>query len=265
MPSTSPSRPCWPPRRCITTWSPRGLRTRVGLVVETGAARETHHFALLAGYGAEAVHPYLALETLQQMAGDAEKGREGDQALHQGVGKGLLKVMSKMGISTYMSYTGAQIFEAVGLQKKWWTSTSPVPRRRSKGSASSRSWKKRSACTSRPSATTPVLATMLDAGGEYAYRVRGEEHMWTPDVIAKLQHSTRTGKYETYKEYATLINDQTRRHMTLRGLFEIKPAGPAVPLDEVEPAKEIVKRFTTGAPCRSGRFRPKRTARWRSP
>ncbi|MQM30068.1 MAG: glutamate synthase subunit alpha, partial [Candidatus Accumulibacter phosphatis] len=91
------------------------------------------------------------------------------------------------------------------------------------------------------------LATMLDAGGEYAYRVRGEEHMWTPDVIAKLQHATRTGKTETYQEYATLINDQTQRHMTLRGLFEIKPAGPAIALDEVEPAKEIVKRFATGA------------------
>jgi glutamate synthase (NADPH/NADH) large chain len=93
----------------------------------------------------------------------------------------------------------------------------------------------------------PVLATMLDAGGEYAFRVRGEEHMWTPDAIAKLQHATRTGRYETYKEYATLINDQTQRHMTLRGLFDFKPAGPAVPLAEVEPAKEIVKRFATGA------------------
>jgi hypothetical protein len=134
----------------------KGLRTRVGLVVETGAARETHHFAVLAGYGAEAVHPYLALETLQQLAGgDAEKGDKAIKHFIKGVGKGLLKVMSKMGISTYMSYTGAQIFEAVGLQKKMsLTSISPAPRRKSRGSASSRSWKRRFACTGRPSATT---------------------------------------------------------------------------------------------------------------
>jgi glutamate synthase (NADPH) large chain len=93
----------------------------------------------------------------------------------------------------------------------------------------------------------PVLANMLDAGGEYAFRTRGEEHMWTPDAIAKLQHSTRANNANTYKEYAAIINDQTKRHMTLRGLFEIKPAGPPISIDEVEPAKEIVKRFATGA------------------
>ncbi|WP_313951693.1 glutamate synthase large subunit [Accumulibacter sp.] len=226
----------------------KGLRTRVGLVVETGAARETHHFAVLAGYGAEAVHPYLALETLQDLAGgDAEKGDKAIKHFIKGVGKGLLKVMSKMGISTYMSYTGAQIFEAVGLQAKmvdkYFTGTSTQV----EGIGVFEVMEEAICLHRQAFGDDAVLATMLDAGGEYAYRVRGEEHMWTPDAIAKLQHATRTGKPETYKEYATLINDQTKRHMTLRGLFEIKPAGPAVPLDEVEPAKEIVKRFATGA------------------
>jgi len=225
----------------------KGLRTRVGLVVETGAARETHHFAVLAGYGAEAVHPYLALETLQQLAGDAEKGEKAGKLFVKGVGKGLLKVMSKMGISTYMSYTGAQIFEAIGLQKKmvdkYFTGTSTQV----EGIGVFEVMEEAIRQHKRAFSEDPVLATMLDAGGEYAFRVRGEEHMWTPDAIAKLQHATRSNKYDTYKEYAKLINDQTQRHMTLRGLFEIKPAGPAVPLDDVEPAKEIVRRFVTGA------------------
>ncbi|HPT50335.1 MAG TPA: glutamate synthase large subunit [Accumulibacter sp.] len=226
----------------------KGLRTRVGLVVETGAARETHHVAVLAGYGAEAVHPYLALETLQQIAGgDAAKGDKAVKHFIKGVGKGLLKVMSKMGISTFMSYTGAQIFEAVGLQKKlvdkYFTGTSTQV----EGIGVFEIMEEAIRLHKQAFGDDPVLADMLDAGGEYAYRVRGEEHMWTPDAIAKLQHSTRAGKYETYKEYARIINDQSRRHMTLRGLFDFKVAGPAVPLAEVEPAKEIVKRFTTGA------------------
>ncbi len=226
----------------------KGLRTRVGLVVETGAARETHHFAALAGYGAEAVHPYLALETLRQMVGgDPEKGDKAIKHFIKGVGKGLLKVMSKMGISTYMSYTGAQIFEVVGLQKtmvdKYFTGTSTQV----EGIGIFEVMEEAIRQHKLAFGDDPVLATMLDAGGEYAFRVRGEEHMWTPDAIAKLQHSTRSGNYQTYKEYARLINDQSQRHMTLRGLFEIKSAGAAVPLDEVEPAKEIVKRFATGA------------------
>jgi glutamate synthase (NADPH/NADH) large chain len=225
----------------------KGLRTRVGLVVETGAARETHHFAVLAGYGAEAVHPYLALETLQQLAGGGEKGDKAVKHFVKGVGKGLLKVMSKMGISTYMSYTGAQIFEAIGLQKKlidkYFTGTSTQV----EGIGVFEVMEEAIRLHKQAFGKDPVLATMLDAGGEYAYRVRGEEHMWTPDAIAKLQHATRSGKTDTYKEYAKIINDQTQRHMTLRGLFAIKSAGPAVPLDEVEPAKDIVKRFATGA------------------
>ncbi|MDA0190045.1 MAG: glutamate synthase-related protein, partial [Proteobacteria bacterium] len=226
----------------------KGLRTRVGLVVETGCVRETHHFAVLAGYGAEAVHPYLALESLQQLAGgDAEKAEKYVKHFVKGVGKGLLKVMSKMGISTYMSYTGAQIFEAIGLQKalvdKYFTGTSSQV----EGIGIFEVMEETIRLHRQAFGNDPVLASMLDAGGEYAFRVRGEEHMWTPDAIAKLQHSTRSGKFETYKEYAKIINDQSQRHMTLRGLFEIKAAGPAVPLDEVEPAREIVKRFATGA------------------
>ena len=225
-----------------------GLRTRAGLVVETGSARETHHFAALAGYGAEAVHPYLALETLQEMAGSDEAERK-KVVKHfvKGIGKGLLKVMSKMGISTYMSYTGAQIFEVIGLQKKmvdkYFTGTSTQV----EGIGVFEVMEEAIRLHRLAFGSDRVLADMLDAGGEYAYRTRGEEHMWTPDAIAKLQHSTRSGKYETYKEYARIINDQSQRHMTLRGLFEFKPAGPAVPLDEVEPAKDIVKRFVTGA------------------
>ena len=223
----------------------QGLRTRVGLVVETGAARETHHFAVLAGYGAEAVHPYLALETLQHLAGG--DGEKYIKHFIKGVGKGLLKVMSKMGISTYLSYTGAQIFEVIGLKKKmvdkYFSGTSTQVEGLDVFDVMEESIRLHNQAFS----DDPVLSNMLDAGGEYAYRTRGEEHMWTPDAIAKLQHSTRSGKYETYKEYAKIINDQTKRHMTLRGLFEIKPAGPSVPLDEVESAKDIVKRFVTGA------------------
>jgi glutamate synthase (NADPH/NADH) large chain len=225
----------------------KGLRTRVGLVVETGAARETHHFAVLAGYGAEAVHPYLALETLQQLAGGGEKGDKAVKHFVKGVGKGLLKVMSKMGISTYMSYTGAQIFEAIGLQKKLIDKYFAGTSTQVEGIGVFEVMEEAIRLHKLAFGNDPVLATMLDAGGEYAYRVRGEEHMWTPDAIAKLQHATRSGKTDTYKEYAKIINDQTERHMTLRGLFAIKSAGPAVPLDEVESAKEIVKRFATGA------------------
>jgi glutamate synthase (NADPH/NADH) large chain len=225
----------------------KGLRTRAGLVVETGSARETHHFAVLAGYGAEAVHPYIALETLQQLAGDEETGAKYIKHFVKGVGKGLMKVMSKMGISTYMSYTGAQIFEAVGLQSsmvdKYFTGTTT----QIEGISVFEVMEEAIRLHRKAFSPDPVLANMLDAGGEYAYRIRGEEHMWTPDAIAKLQHSTRSNKYDTYKEYAKIINDQSRRHMTLRGLFEIKPAGAPVELDEVESAKEIVKRFATGA------------------
>jgi glutamate synthase (NADPH/NADH) large chain len=226
----------------------KGLRTSAGLVVETGSAREVHHFALLGGYGAEAVHPYLALETIRQLAGnDPEKQKKAVYNFTKAVGKGLCKVMSKMGISTYMSYTGAQIFEAVGLQSsfvdKYFTGT-PT---RIEGIGVFDVAEEAIRMHREAFGDVPVLADMLDAGGEYAFRIRGEEHLWTPDSIAKLQHATRSGQFSTYKEYSRLINDQTRRHLTLRGLFELKPAGAPVPIEEVEPAKEIVKRFATGA------------------
>ncbi|MBS0513528.1 MAG: glutamate synthase subunit alpha [Proteobacteria bacterium] len=225
----------------------KGLRTRTGLVVETGSAREVHHFAVLAGYGAEAIHPYLALETLAHLADDAEAAAKYVKHFVKAIGKGLMKVMSKMGISTYMSYTGAQIFEAVGLKQalldKYFTGTTSQVEGIGVFEVMEESIRLHKAAFS----ADPVLHDMLDSGGEYAFRIRGEEHMWTPDAIAKLQHATRSGKSDTYKEYARIINDQSRRHMTLRGLFELKPAGAPVALDEVEPAKEIVKRFATGA------------------
>ncbi|MFM1788185.1 MAG: Ferredoxin-dependent glutamate synthase 1 [Pseudomonadota bacterium] len=228
-----------------------GKRTLAGLVVETGSAREVHHFAVLAGYGAEAVHPYLAMESIV----DFHKTLSGDLSPEKAVanyikaiGKGLSKIMSKMGISTYMSYCGAQIFEAIGVNQatidQYFTNTPSAV----EGIGIFEMAEEAIRTHTEAFGDDPVLSNRLETGGEYAWRVRGEEHMWTPDAIAKLQHSTRANSYNTYKDYAQIINDQSRRHMTLRGLFEFKvdPA-KAIPLDEVEPAAEIVKRFATGA------------------
>ena len=228
-----------------------GLRTTAGLVVETGSAREVHHFAVLAGYGAEAVHPWLALDTLRAIHKDLPGDLSADKAIYnyiKAIGKGLSKIMSKMGVSTYMSYCGAQLFEAIGLNsevvEKYFTGTPS----RVEGIGVFEIAEEAIRMHKAAFGNDPVLAHMLDVGGEYAWRARGEEHMWTPDAIAKLQHSTRANSFNTYKEYAQIINDQTRRHMTLRGLFEFKvdPA-KAIPVEEVEPASEIVKRFATGA------------------
>ncbi|PPC79512.1 MAG: glutamate synthase subunit alpha, partial [Methylotenera sp.] len=221
-----------------------GLRTSTGLVVDTGSAREVHHFALLAGYGAEAVCPWLTFETIKDLATDSYTANKN---FVKAISKGLYKVMSKMGISTYQSYCGAQIFEAIGLNsefvEQYFTGTVTNIEGIGLDQVSEEAVRLHTAAFG----VDPVLANHLDAGGEYAYRVRGEEHTWTPESVSKLQNATRTGKYETYKEYAKLINDQSRRHMTLRGLFEIKSAGAPIPLEQVEPAKEIVKRFATGA------------------
>ena len=228
-----------------------GLRTTAGLVVETGTAREVHHFAVLAGYGAEAVHPYLAMETLVQLHQNLSGELGADKAIYnyiKAIGKGLSKIMSKMGVSTYMSYCGAQLFEAIGLSSatvnKYFTGTPSRVEGIGVFEIAEEAIRMHRAAFS----ADPVLANALDAGGEYAWRARGEEHMWTPDAIAKLQHSTRANNFSTYKEYAQIINDQSRRHLTLRGLFEFKidPA-KAIALDEVESAAEIVKRFATGA------------------
>ncbi|MBP7490974.1 MAG: glutamate synthase subunit alpha [Rhodoferax sp.] len=228
-----------------------GLRTTAGLVVETGTAREVHHFAVLAGYGAEAVHPYLAMETLVAIHQELPGNLSADKAIYnyiKAVGKGLSKIMSKMGVSTYMSYCGAQLFEAIGLNTetlaKYFTGTPSKVEGIGVFEMAEEAIRMHKAAFN----DDPILANRLDAGGEYAWRVRGEDHMWSPDAIAKLQHSTRANNWTTYKEYAELINDQSKRHMTLRGLFEFKiePA-KAIPLDQVESAKEIVKRFATGA------------------
>ncbi|GGS04568.1 glutamate synthase-related protein [Deinococcus sedimenti] len=233
-----------------------GLRMKVGLVVETGDAREVHHFAALAGYGAEAIHPYLALETLINLHTDvpgmpALNGIDAHKAIYnyiKAIGKGLSKIMSKMGVSTYMSYCGAQLFEAVGLKtdfvQKYFYGTPTQVGGIGIFEVAEEALRNHRAAFS----DDPVLAQNLDAGGEYAWRVRGEEHMWTPDSIAKLQHSVRSGNYATFEEYARIINDQSKRHMTLRGLFEFRTDGVTpVPLEEVEAASEIVKRFATGA------------------
>jgi len=227
-----------------------GLRTSVGLVVETGEAWEVHQFCTLAGYGAEAINPYLAFDTLSAMLPTMPEQISEEEAWSRyikAVGKGLLKVMSKMGISTYQSYCGAQIFDAVGLTKefveKYFTGTSTVIEGVGLDEIATETVKRHRLAYS----DAPIYKNALDVGGEYAYRLRGEQHTWTPDTIAKLQQAVRGDNWETFKEFSAAINDQSERLMTPRGLFVFKNAKEPVPLDEVEPASEIVKRFATGA------------------
>ncbi|MCW9032741.1 MAG: glutamate synthase large subunit [Alphaproteobacteria bacterium] len=228
----------------------KGLRTSTGLVIETGEAREVHHFAVLAGYGAEAINPYLAFDTLTALRPSVADDMT-DEDLHnryvKAVGKGMLKVMSKMGISTYQSYCGAQIFDGVGLHsdfvKDYFTGTATTIEGVGIKEISEESVRRhQTACD-----TDQVYKNALDVGGFLAYRLRGEEHMWTPESIGTLQHAVRSSDYGKYKEYARMINEQDKRLMNLRGLFTIKKAAKPVPLDEVEAASEIVKRFATGA------------------
>ncbi len=227
-----------------------GLRTETGLVVETGAAREVHHFATLAGYGAEAINPYLAFETLSA-ARDSLPSDLSEDEIHaryiKAVGKGLHKVMSKMGISTYQSYCGAQIFDAVGLNSefiaKYFTGTATMVE-----GIGIREVAEEAVRWHRDAyGDNPIYREHLDVGGDYAHRVRGEDHVWTAETISKLQHATRGNDFKTYKEFADLVNEQNERLLTFRGLFDFKFADQPIPLDEVEPAKEIVKRFATGA------------------
>ena len=227
-----------------------GLRTESGLVVETGAAREIHQFATLAGYGAEAINPYLAFETLFAMRDELPEALdEGEIARRyiKAVGKGLLKVFSKMGISTYQSYCGAQIFDAVGLSSefvdKYFTGTASLIE-----GVGIREIAEESVRWHRDAwGDNPIYADALDVGGDYAWRVRGEDHVWTPQTIAKLQHATRANDAKTFAEFSRLVDEQNEHLKTLRGLFEFRFADQPVPLEEVEPAKEIVKRFATGA------------------
>ena len=223
-----------------------GLRTSTGLVVVTGSAREVHHFAMLAGYGAEAVCPWLVYETIAAMKLKVDE-QEAKKRFVKAISKGLMKVMSKMGISTYQSYCGAQIFEAIGLNSAFVAEYFTGTATQIEGIGLAEVAEEAMRMHRDAFGNDPVLANALEAGGEYAWRVRGEEHMWTPDSIAKLQSATRTNNAATYKEYAKLINEQATKLKTLRGLFALKTAGAAVPLDEVEPAKNIVRRFVTGA------------------
>jgi glutamate synthase (NADPH) large chain len=232
----------------------QGLRTSVGLVVETGEVHEVHQFAVLAGYGAEAINPYLAFETLEQLLPELDEKltlKEAQKRYIKAVDKGLLKVMSKMGISTYQSYCGAQIFDAVGLRssfvRKYFTGThTQVEGVGLRQIARETAERHRQAF-----GDVPVLDHALDVGGEYAYRVRGEAHMWRPGVVADLQHAVRGQLPDKYRSYARQINDQSEQLMTLRGLFRLKSAEEIgrtrLPLEEVEPAAAIVKRFSTGA------------------
>ncbi len=225
-----------------------GLRTSTGLVVKTGEAREIHHFALLAGYGAEAVNPYLAFETLAErqakLGGDLVKAQKN---FIKAVGKGLHKVMSKMGISTYQSYCGAQIFDAIGLATpfidRYFTGTAS----RVEGIGLAEVAEETVRRHKQAFGDNPIYRNALDVGGHYGYRIRGEDHVWTHDSITKLQHAVRGNQPASYHEFARLVNDQSERLLMLRGLMEFKTAGTAVPLSEVESAAEIVKRFATGA------------------
>ncbi|MGB5777542.1 MAG: glutamate synthase large subunit [Allopontixanthobacter sediminis] len=228
----------------------QGLRMQTGLVVETGEAREVHHFCVLAGYGAEAINPYLAFETLDQLrelkypdltAKDVEKN------YIKAVGKGILKVMSKMGISTYQSYCGAQIFDAVGLSSKfvdtYFTGTATTIEGVGLLEVAEEAVSRHAVAYG----DNPLYRSMLDVGGVYQYRLRGENHAWTPANVADLQHAVRGNNPKNYADFAKSINDQAERLLTIRGLMELKPANEPLALDEVEPAVEIVKRFSTGA------------------
>ncbi len=228
-------------------------RTQVGLVVEAGDVREVHHVALLIGYGAAAVNPYLAMETVEDLARDGYfvdvEPEKAVTNLVRSLGKGVLKVMSKMGVSTVASYTGAQIFEAVGLSQalvdRYFTGTvsklggididvvaEEVARRHRKAY---------------PVDGVPPAHRSLEIGGEYQWRREGEPHLFDPETVFRLQHSTSTGRYDVFKQYTQRVDDQSKRLMTLRGLFSFKSDREPIPVEEVEPVSEIVKRFSTGA------------------
>jgi glutamate synthase (ferredoxin) len=228
-----------------------GTRTKVGLVVESGDPREVHHFALLIGYGAGAINPYLAFETLDDMIHEGLLTEaEHDKAVKnyiKAVNKGVVKVISKMGISTIQSYRGAQIFEAIGLNSEFidkyftWTASrvggvgidviAEEVHRRHEHAFPDRQ----------------LNGRQLDPGGQYQYRRDGEYHLFNPESVHKLQYACRTGNYKVFKEYSQLVNDQSRRLCTLRGLMDFKSGRQPVPIEEVEPVEEIVRRFKTGA------------------
>ncbi|MDE2595372.1 MAG: glutamate synthase large subunit [Sphingomonadales bacterium] len=228
----------------------QGLRMQTGLVVETGEAREVHHFCVLAGYGAEAINPYVAFETLEEIRVKKElplTAKEVRKNYIKAIGKGVLKVMSKMGISTYQSYCGAQIFDAVGLSSKfidqYFTGTATTIEGIGLAQVAEETVRRHAAAYG----DAPIYRHMLDVGGMYGLRLRGEEHAWTATNIAALQHAVRGNLPEKYREFAQTINDQSERMLTIRGLMELKPADKPLDVSDVEPASEIVKRFATGA------------------
>ncbi|RZK02607.1 MAG: glutamate synthase large subunit [Novosphingobium sp.] len=228
----------------------QGLRMQTGLVVETGEAREVHHFCALAGYGAEAINPYVAFETLEDIRSRKLPNLEPKQVEKnyiKAIGKGVLKVMSKMGISTYQSYCGAQIFDAVGLStpfiEAYFTGTATTIEGVGLVQVAEETVRRHAAAYG----DNPIYKNMLDVGGMYGLRLRGEEHAWTSSNIASLQHAVRGNLPEKYLEFAQSINDQSERMLTIRGLMDLKKADKPIDLAEVEPASEIVKRFATGA------------------
>ncbi|MFL5195816.1 MAG: glutamate synthase large subunit, partial [Microvirga sp.] len=234
----------------------KGLRTSVGLVVESGEPREVHHFACLAGYGAEAINPYLAFETMLDMHQRGElpvevEAKEVVKRYIKSIGKGLLKVMSKMGISTYQSYCGAQIFDAVGLSSKFVDRDFFGTATTIEGAGMAEIAEETVRRHRDAFGDAPVYRTALDVGGEYAFRFRGENHVWNADTVRDLQHAVRGNLPDKYRAFAARINAQDERFLTIRGLFDIKDATAdgrePVPLEEVESAADIVRRFSTGA------------------
>jgi len=228
-----------------------GLRTESGLVIETGEARLVHDFCLLAGYGAEAVNPYLAFDTItaasDQIPDDLTTA-EAHTRYVKAIDKGILKVMSKMGISTYQSYCGAQIFDAIGLRddfiEAYFTDTPSAIEGIGMEEVAQETVMRHELAFG----NSPILENALDVGGELAYRTRGEEHMWNPETISKLQHSVRGNSQEIYNEYAAAMNDHSHKLKNLRGLFKFDfKSRESISIDEVVPAAEIVKRFVTGA------------------
>ena len=229
-------------------------RTKVGLIVEAGDVREVHHVALLIGYGAGAVNPYLAMETAEDLVNQGViTGISPEKAvknLIKSLGKGVLKVMSKMGISTIASYTGAQVFEAIGLSQElvdeFFTGTTSRLGGITLDTVATEVTKRHHVAYP-PGGEIPG-AKRLSIGGEYQWRREGEPHLFDPETVFTLQHSTRNKRFDVFKRYTSRVDEQSKRLMTLRGLFKFKEGiRPAISIDEVEPISEIVKRFSTGA------------------
>src|SRR5437763_6090229 len=232
----------------------QGLPTSVGMVVQSGEPREVHHFCCLAGYGAEAINPYLAFETLRAMKDNLPQKLDEKEIVKRyikSIDKGILKVMSKMGISTYQSYCGAQIFDAVGLKSEFVGEYFTGTATRIEGVALAEIAEETVRRHREAFSDAPIYRDALDVGGEYQFRVRGEDHAWTVATVSALQHAVRGNLPDEYRAYAEVCNEQSERLLTIRGLFRLKSAQEdgrkRVPIEEVEPAQRIVRRFSTGA------------------